>query len=122
MNKKSIVYLAINTESIVKVALKESACVICKIGETEHSDVRASQLKKKGEKIDKYIEVRNDRALRRYIESCLRYCIDSIEDTTLFGNDHFRMSLTTYNLIRSQFEDLVAQAMKQAEELHGRLL
>ena len=121
MNKKSIVYLAVNTESIINVALEESTCIICKIGETEHSDVRASQLKKKGERIDKYIEVRNDKALRRYIESCLRYYIDSTEDATLFGNDHFYMSLATYNLIRSQFVDLVSQAIRQAEELQGRI-
>ena len=121
MIKKSIVYLAVNTESIIRVALEESTQITCKIGETEHSDVRASQLKKKGERIDKYIEVRNDKALRRYIESCLRYYIDSIEDTELFGNDHFRLSLATYNLIRSQFTDLVNQAIKQAEELQRRL-
>ena len=121
MTKKSIVYLAINTESVLKVALEESSRIICKIGETEHSDVRASQLKKKGERIDKYIEVRNDKALRRYIESCLRYYIDSMEDTELFGNDHFHMSLATYNLIRSQFADLVSQAIKQAEDIRGRI-
>lgn len=120
MTKKSIIYLAVNTESIIRVALEESTDIICKIGETEHSDVRASQLKKKGERIDKYIEVRNDKALRRYIESCLRYYIDSIEDTKLFGNDHFSLSLATYNHIRSQFTDLVNKAIKQAEELQGR--
>lgn len=120
MTKKSIIYLAVNTESIIKVALEESSRIICKIGETEHSDVRASQLKKKGERIDKYIEVRNDKALRRYIESCLRYYIDSMEEAELFGNDHFNTSLATYNRIRSQFTDLVNKAIKQAEELQGR--
>lgn len=121
MTKKSIVYLAVNTESVIRVALEELTRIVCKIGETEHSDVRASQLKKKGERIDKYIEVRNDKALRRYIESCLRYYIDSMEDTELFGNDHFSTSLATYNIIRSQFTDLVNQAIKQAEELQGRI-
>ena len=53
MIKKSIVYLAVNTESIIRVALEESTQITCKIGETEHSDVRASQVKKKGDRIDK---------------------------------------------------------------------
>lgn len=103
MKKMSIVYLAINTDSVINAAIGESQTVICKIGETRHSDVRASQLKQKGERIDLYKNVPDNTSLRKALEACLRLHIDAFDDAQLFGNDHFKMSLDTYNKVRQNF-------------------
>lgn len=103
MKKMSIVYLAINTDSVISAAIGESQIIICKIGETKHSDVRASQLKQKGERIDLYKNVPDNASLRKAMEAYLRLRIDAFDDAQLFGTDHFRMSLATYNKVRQNF-------------------
>lgn len=103
MKKMSIVYLAINTDSVISAAIGESQTIICKIGETKHSDVRASQLKQKGERIDLYKNVPDNASLRKAMEAYLRLHIDAFDDAQLFGTDHFRMSLATYNKVRQNF-------------------
>ena len=113
MKKMSIIYLAFNHKQVINNFITGNTKVSIKIGETGHSDVRASQLKAKGETIGKYVEVVNNSAVRKYIESYIRLKIQTLTPEAISnGYDHFVIEQGTYKPIADNFEDWVYEALK----------
>lgn len=108
----SIVYLAYNLEDVRINFCTGTDILNIKIGQTENSDVRASQLKRKGEYIDKYVEVPNNATVRMYIESCIRLKISNSVANIHNGYDHFTINQRAYRTIADHFEEWVYEALK----------
>ena len=112
MKKMSIIYLAYNTNDAIQNIRTGGIALRIKIGQTANSDVRASQLKKKGEYLDRYIEVPNNAAVRQYIEGYVRLKITNFVPNVHNGYDHFTIDQHAYKPIADHFGEWVYEALK----------
>ena len=116
MKKMSIIYLAYNTNDAIQNIRTGGIALRIKIGQTANSDVRASQLKKKGEYLDRYAEVPNNAAVRQYIESYIRLKITNFVPNVHNGYDHFTIDQHDYKSIADNFGGWVYEAVKGIQQ------